>query len=127
MCSILRTTEYTLHRVPGFLVIRQIGSPPMQASVPPPHLGPGEGGGNTLACGGGDGRANSDEGTGTLVLYVYSTIIPLRREVKYTNKKENKIFLIYKEIQMGAVAKSYIRKGFLIQYMRRCANFFSHI
>ena len=42
----------------------------------------------------------------------------------YTDKKENKIFLIYKEIQMGAVAmscmtkylriSSYIRKPFLI-------------
>jgi hypothetical protein len=30
------------------------------------------------------------------------------------NKKENQIFLIYKEIQSGAVAKSYIRNGFLI-------------
>ncbi len=29
-------------------------------------------------------------------------------------KKENNIFLIYKEIQMGAVARSYMRKGFLI-------------
>jgi hypothetical protein len=29
-------------------------------------------------------------------------------------KKEKKIFLIYKEIQSGAVAKSYMRKGFLI-------------
>jgi hypothetical protein len=29
-------------------------------------------------------------------------------------KKENKIFLIYKEIQSRAVAKSYMRKGFLI-------------
>ncbi len=26
----------------------------------------------------------------------------------YTNKKENQIFLIYKEIQSGAVAKSYM-------------------
>ncbi len=33
---------------------------------------------------------------------------------KYTDKKENKIFLIYKEIQMVAVAKSYMRMGFLI-------------
>jgi len=33
---------------------------------------------------------------------------------KYTDKKEKKIFLIYKEIQMGAVAKSYMRKSFLI-------------
>jgi hypothetical protein len=32
----------------------------------------------------------------------------------YTDKKENKLFLIYKEIQTGAVAKSYKRKGFLI-------------
>jgi hypothetical protein len=33
----------------------------------------------------------------------------------YTDKKENKIFLIYKEIQSGgAGAKSYMRKGFLI-------------
>ena len=31
-----------------------------------------------------------------------------------TYKFENKLFLIYKEIQMGAVAKSYMRKGFLI-------------
>jgi len=32
----------------------------------------------------------------------------------YTDKKENKIFLIYKEIQSRIVAKSYMRKGFLI-------------
>ncbi len=32
----------------------------------------------------------------------------------YTDKKENQIFLIYKEIQSEAVAKSYMRKGFLI-------------
>jgi hypothetical protein len=32
----------------------------------------------------------------------------------YTDKKENQIFLIYEEIQSGAVAKSYRRKGFLI-------------
>jgi ribosomal protein S17 len=31
-----------------------------------------------------------------------------------TDKKENQIFLIYKEILNGAVAKSYMRKGFLI-------------
>jgi hypothetical protein len=34
--------------------------------------------------------------------------------VLYTDKKENQIFLIYKEIQSGAFAKSYMRKGFLI-------------
>ncbi len=32
----------------------------------------------------------------------------------YTDKKGNGIFLIYKEIQMGSVAQSYMRKGFLI-------------
>jgi hypothetical protein len=32
----------------------------------------------------------------------------------HTDKKEIKTFLIYKEIQNGSVAKSYIRKGFLI-------------
>jgi hypothetical protein len=31
-----------------------------------------------------------------------------------TDKKENQIFLKYKEIQSGAVAKPYMRKGFLI-------------
>jgi hypothetical protein len=31
-----------------------------------------------------------------------------------TDKKENQSFLIYKEIQSGAVAKSYMRKGFII-------------
>jgi hypothetical protein len=33
---------------------------------------------------------------------------------EYTDKKVNQIFLIYKEIQSGVVAKSYMRKGFLI-------------
>jgi hypothetical protein len=33
---------------------------------------------------------------------------------KYTDKKEKKIFLIHKEIQMGAVAKSHMKMGFLI-------------
>ncbi len=44
--------------------------------------------------------------TGTLIVSM----------ARQTDKKENKIFLIYvyKEIQMGAVAKSYMRKGFLI-------------
>jgi hypothetical protein len=32
----------------------------------------------------------------------------------YSDKKEKQIFLKYKEIQKGAVAKSYMRKGFLI-------------
>jgi hypothetical protein len=33
---------------------------------------------------------------------------------KFTDKKEKKIFLIYEEIQKGAVAKLYMSKGFLI-------------
>jgi hypothetical protein len=33
---------------------------------------------------------------------------------EYTDKKENQISLIYKEIASGAVAKSYMRKSFLI-------------
>ncbi len=38
----------------------------------------------------------------------------------YTNKKENEIFRIYNEIQMGSVAMSYImRKGLLI-YEEMC-------
>ncbi len=32
----------------------------------------------------------------------------------YTDRNEDKIFLIHKEIQTGAVAESYMRKGFLI-------------
>jgi hypothetical protein len=36
----------------------------------------------------------------------------------HTDKKENKIFLIYKEIQKGAVAKSYMTNGLLI-YMTK--------
>jgi hypothetical protein len=45
----------------------------------------------------------------------------------HTDKKENEIFLIYKEIQMGSVAKSYMRKGFLIQYIRKCANIYPNM
>ncbi len=35
-------------------------------------------------------------------------------QMHYTDKKENQIFLTYKEIQSEAVAKSYKRKVFLI-------------
>jgi hypothetical protein len=35
------------------------------------------------------------------------------------NKKEKKIFLLYKVIQMGLVANSYMRKGFLYEEMRK--------
>jgi hypothetical protein len=36
-----------------------------------------------------------------------------RGDTGYTDKKKS-IFLIYKKIPSGAVAKSYMRKGFLI-------------
>jgi hypothetical protein len=32
----------------------------------------------------------------------------------HTDKKENQVFLIYKKIQSGAVAKSYMTNGLLI-------------
>jgi hypothetical protein len=38
-----------------------------------------------------------------------------------TDQNENEIFLICKEIQLGSVAKSYMRKGLLLyEEMRRC-------
>ncbi len=37
----------------------------------------------------------------------------------HTDKKEKKIFLIYKEIKKEAVAKSYITKGLLIYCMTK--------
>jgi hypothetical protein len=40
------------------------------------------------------------------------SFLPLCRG--YTDKKEKKIVLIYKEVQSGAAAKSYTRKGFLM-------------
>jgi hypothetical protein len=42
------------------------------------------------------------------------TFTHLRRGEYNTDKKENQIFLIYKEIQSGAVAKSYMTNGLLI-------------
>jgi hypothetical protein len=38
----------------------------------------------------------------------------------HTDKKENQIILTYKDIQNEAVAKSYMRQGFLIY--EECAN-----
>ena len=40
--------------------------------------------------------------------------MPLFANVWTLIKKKRKFFLIYKEIQNGAVAKSYMKKGFLI-------------
>jgi hypothetical protein len=45
-------------------------------------------------------------------------------DVGYTDKKEKKIFLIYKEIQSGAVEKSCLKKGFLIyEEMRKISPY----
>ncbi len=41
-------------------------------------------------------------------------VFPILNIAFCTDKKENKSFLIYREIQSGAVAKSYMKKGFLI-------------
>jgi hypothetical protein len=43
----------------------------------------------------------------------------------YTNKKEKKSFLIFKEIQKGSVAKSYMTSGLLI-YGQIFAHFLIH-
>jgi hypothetical protein len=42
----------------------------------------------------------------------------------HTDKNENQIFLIYKEIQSGAVAKSYMRKGFPIHTYEEMRKYF---
>ncbi len=49
--------------------------------------------------------------------------VPVKlRRGSYTDKKENKIFLIYREIQSGAVSKSYMTNGLLIY-----REIFSHL
>jgi hypothetical protein len=49
----------------------------------------------------------------TVELFTKSHITNVDRR-RCTDKKEKKIFLIYKEIQKGAVAQSHMRKGFLM-------------
>ena len=47
----------------------------------------------------------------------------LEPHAHYTGRKEKSFFLIYKEIQTGTVAKSYMRKGFLMyKEMRKYVN-----
>ncbi len=48
------------------------------------------------------------------VPFPHSFLHPAVTGSLHTDKKENQIFLINREILSGAVAKSYIRKGFLI-------------
>jgi hypothetical protein len=44
-----------------------------------------------------------------------------RATIGYTDKKENEIFLIYRKIQKGVAAKSYMMKDFLIyEEKRKC-------
>ncbi len=45
----------------------------------------------------------------------------------HTDKKENTIFLTYKEIQSGEVAKSYMTNGLLIQYMGKYLRISSYM
>ncbi len=52
-----------------------------------------------------------------VVLEVVVVVVVPAEKIKdclYTEKKENQISLIYKEIQSGAVAKSYMSNGLLI-------------
>ncbi len=55
---------------------------------------------------------NEKESKRMLVVYGRSTTTSL--SLVHTDKKENQIFLIYKEILNGAVAKSYMTNGLLI-------------
>ncbi len=48
------------------------------------------------------------EQAGSLLIWTSHTLF-----LFYTDKKENQIFLIFKEIQTGAVAKSYMTNGLL--------------
>jgi hypothetical protein len=52
-------------------------------------------------------------------LHLQCTVLctPVATENKRALIKRKSNFFIYKEIQSGAVAKSYMRKGFLIQYI----------
>jgi hypothetical protein len=47
-------------------------------------------------------------------LYFFPSFLYFPTISPYTDVKENKTFLTYKEIQMGSGAKPYMRKGFLI-------------
>jgi hypothetical protein len=51
--------------------------------------------------------------------HIYSSPVHL-----YTDKKENEIFLVNKEIQKGAVAKSYMTNGLLIYIPQIFPHFF---
>ncbi len=48
------------------------------------------------------------------IVFPFSQLLKTISHTPDTDKKENKIFHIYEEIQMGLSAKLYMRKGFLI-------------
>ncbi len=50
----------------------------------------------------------------TVCYFDAAYIFLLEPKGRHSDKKENKIFLIYKEIQKGSVAKSYMTNGLLI-------------
>ncbi len=52
-------------------------------------------------------------------------IVTTTKSLVFTYKKENKIFLTYKEIQEGSGAKSYMTNGLLI-YDERFAHFLKY-
>jgi hypothetical protein len=52
-------------------------------------------------------------------------VIKRLHAILYTDKKVNKIFLKYREIQIGSGSKSYMRKGFLIY--EEMHKYFYHI
>ncbi len=49
-----------------------------------------------------------------VLIYRHETVFFLTGMRLCTDEKEHKIFLIYKEIQIGSVAKSYLTNGLLI-------------
>jgi hypothetical protein len=58
----------------------------------------------------------------TSLVQTIQTVCP--SYIPYTDKKK---FFIYKEIQKGAVAKSYMTAGLLIQYMTKYLHISSYI
>jgi hypothetical protein len=69
-----------------------------------------QGGGDP--CAGGPGREEAQHWTLLSRRYVHAHA--RKKYSVHTDKKENKNFLLYKEIQMGAVAKSYMTNGLII-------------
>jgi hypothetical protein len=74
-------------------------------------------------------RVSSSDGDRTHVLLIRrQTLEPKSQQGRYyTDKKENQIFLTYKEIQNGAVAKSYMTNGPASSYMGKYLHISSYI